>query len=122
MSNDRILIEEWIRAKYQREEFCHPERLSYITGHMEGFLLKRGKEDSRFYSRKFILDEVDGTLRYFVKEDRNPKAILKVPELNVVLSPEKIASPNSMQLTFLRDGSTRHIYVKHENPETIINW
>lgn len=62
------MVEQWIRAKYQREEFCHPERQGYVSGYMEGFLMKRGKEDSRYHPRKFVLSEADDTLKYHVKE------------------------------------------------------
>lgn len=89
---------------------------------MSGFLNKRGKEDSRYHPRKFVLSEADDTLKYFVRENRDPKAILKLSELNVVFAPEKMKYPASMQLTFLRDGTTRHIYVYHEDPEVITNW
>lgn len=30
--------------------------------------------------------------------------------------------PNSLQITYLKDGSTRHLYVYHESGETITNW
>ncbi|KAK9720479.1 putative GTPase activating protein for Arf [Popillia japonica] len=122
-NDPQVLIEQWIRAKYQREEFCHPEKQTYINGYKDGYLKKRGKEDSAYHPRKFVLSESDDTLKYFVKEkDKEPKAILRVSELNVVFAPEKIGIPTSLQLTFLKDGSTRHIYVYHDNPEEITNW
>ncbi|XP_022905374.1 arf-GAP with dual PH domain-containing protein 1-like [Onthophagus taurus] len=121
-SDPQVLIEQWIRAKYQREEFCHPERQAYVSGYMEGFLKKRGKEDSNFYQRKFVLSESDNTLKYFVKENKDPKAILQVSDLNVIFAPEKVGIPTCLQITFLKDGSTRHIYVYHEDPITITNW
>lgn len=86
----RILIEQWIRAKYQREEFCQSARPVYMNGYMQGFLMKRGKEDSKYQARKFILSEGDDTLIYYVRENKEPKAILRLSELNVVFSPEKI--------------------------------
>lgn len=118
----QVLIEQWIRAKYQREEFCYPERQCYVSGYMVGFLMKRGKEDSRYHPRKFVLSEAEDTLKYFVRENKEPKAILRLSELNVVFAPEKINFPNSLQLTFLKDGTTRHIYVYHDDPEVITNW
>lgn len=64
-------MEQWIRAKYEREEFSHPERQNhYVSGFMEGFLMKRGKEDSRYHPRKFVLSEADDTLKYHVKENK----------------------------------------------------
>ncbi|CAH0761052.1 unnamed protein product [Diatraea saccharalis] len=118
----QVLMEQWIRAKYEREEFCHPERQSYLSGNMEGFLMKRGKEDSRYQLRKFVLNENDDTLKYHVRENKEPKGILKLSELTVCFAPPKIGHMNSMQLTFMKDGSTRHIYVYHEEPEVINNW
>nr|CAD7413737.1 unnamed protein product [Timema cristinae] len=117
-----VLIEQWIRAKYQREEFCHPERQTYIQGYMEGFLMKRGKEDSRYHARKFILSEAEDTLKYHIKEKKEPKAVIRLSELNVAFTPEKTNIPNSLQLSFLKDGSTRHIYIYHQDAEVIINW
>ena len=34
----QTLVEQWIFAKYGREEFIHPERQSYTSGFMEVFL------------------------------------------------------------------------------------
>lgn len=121
-NDPQVLTEQWIRAKYERLEFCLNDRPAYTSGHMEGFLMKRGKEDSRYQLRKFILSEADDTLRYFVKEKREPKAILRISELNVVFAPAKIGNPNSLQLTFMKDGTTRHIYVYHDDPKEINNW
>ncbi|XP_030749997.1 arf-GAP with dual PH domain-containing protein 1-like [Sitophilus oryzae] len=118
----QVLVEQWIRAKYQREEFCYPERQSYTSGYYSGFLMKRGKEDSKYRSRKFVLSEADDTLKYFVIEHKDPKAVLRISELNVVFAPEKIGYPNSLQITFLKDGTTRHIYVYHDEGEIVINW
>ncbi len=118
----RVLIEQWIRAKYERLEFSQHERPSYTSGQMEGFLMKKGKEDSRYQPRKFVLSETDDTLKYHVKESREPKAILRLSELNVAFAPQKIEHSNSMQLTYMKDGSTRHIYVYHDDPECINNW
>ncbi|XP_018333820.1 arf-GAP with dual PH domain-containing protein 1 isoform X2 [Agrilus planipennis] len=121
-NDPQVLIEQWIRAKYQREEFCYPERQCYISGYMVGFLMKRGKEDRHYQSRKFILNESEDTLKYFVRENKEPKAILRISELNVVFAPEKMDHLNSLQLTFLKDGTTRHIYLYHDDPEIITNW
>lgn len=117
-----MLLDQWIRAKYERLEFCHIDRPSYTSGYMEGFLMKKGKEDHRYQLRKFILSETDDTLKYHVKESKEPKAVLRISEMNVAFAPAKIEHSNSMQITFLKDGSTRHIYVYHDDPEVINNW
>lgn len=62
----------------------------YMNGFMEGYLMKRGKEDSKYQPRKFVLSEAEDTLKYYVKENREPKAILRISELNVVFAPEKM--------------------------------
>uniref|UniRef100_A0A1B6CL23 Arf-GAP domain-containing protein n=2 Tax=Clastoptera arizonana TaxID=38151 RepID=A0A1B6CL23_9HEMI len=114
------LLEDWICAKYIREEFSRQERPSFMSGFIEGFLMKRGKEDARYHPRKFILSE--DNIRYFVKEKKDPKAVLKLCDLNVAFAPEKTKNPNTLQLTYLKNGITRHIYVCHDDPQTIVNW
>ncbi|KAL1128909.1 hypothetical protein AAG570_013443 [Ranatra chinensis] len=116
------LLEQWICAKYLREEFCRPERQAFMSGHVEGFLMKRGKEDPRYYPRRFALSESEDTLKYYVKENRDPKAVLRVSEMSVSFGPEKMERRNSMQISFQKDGTTRHIYVYHDDPQTMVNW
>uniref|UniRef100_A0A672Q546 Arf-GAP with dual PH domain-containing protein 1-like n=1 Tax=Sinocyclocheilus grahami TaxID=75366 RepID=A0A672Q546_SINGR len=66
----RILREQWIRAKYERQEFIHVEKQEpYSAGYREGFLWKRGRDNGQFLSRKFILSEREGALKYFNKHD-----------------------------------------------------
>ena len=64
----RVLKEQWIRAKYERKEFMNSTDTSYNKGYMEGMLYKTGKEGNKFAPRRFILSQVDGTLKYFVKD------------------------------------------------------
>ncbi|XP_014243379.1 arf-GAP with dual PH domain-containing protein 1-like [Cimex lectularius] len=116
------LLEEWICAKYLREEFSRPERQAFMAGHMEGFLMKRGKEDPKYYPRKFTLSEVDDTLKYYVDERKDPKAVMRVSDINVSFSPAKLQKKNSFQISYWKDGSTRHLYVYHDDPQTIVNW
>lgn len=119
----QLLIEQWIRAKYERLEFSKSVRPSFTSGKMEGYLMKRGKEDSRFHPRKFVLNESDDTLKYYVKEERSPKAILRISELNLVFAFEKTGVKNCLQISYITSAnSTRHLYVYHEDAETIVNW
>ncbi len=39
------------------------------VGYREGFLWKRGRDNGQFLSRKFILSEREGALKYFNKQD-----------------------------------------------------
>lgn len=63
-----ILVEQWIKAKYLRQEFIYRKSQTYLGGTMEGYLWKRGKNDPRFQPRKFVLSENEGSLKYFLKE------------------------------------------------------
>uniref|UniRef100_A0A8C2GRC3 ArfGAP with dual PH domains 1 n=1 Tax=Cyprinus carpio TaxID=7962 RepID=A0A8C2GRC3_CYPCA len=112
----RILREQWIRAKYERQEFIHIEKQEpYSAGYREGFLWKRGRDNGQFLSRKFILSEREGALKYFNKHDVKPKAIMRIETLNATFQPAKIGNPCGLQITYLRDNSTRNIFVYHED-------
>lgn len=124
-SDPPILLEQFIRAKYERKEFSNAQLPIYVSGHMEGYLMKKGKEDKGYQPRKFVLNESDYTLKYYVKEDRNPKATLKISELNVVFARQfkkDLVHKNTLQISYLSANSTRHIFVYHEDAETIVNW
>ena len=58
------------------QEYEHPlpslGRLSNQTlppGYREGFLWKRGRDNGQFLSRKFVLTEREGALKYFNRSD-----------------------------------------------------
>ncbi|PSN29500.1 hypothetical protein C0J52_26922 [Blattella germanica] len=55
-------------------------------------------------------------------QKKDPKAVLRISELNVAFAPQKTGNLNSLQFTFLKDGTTRHIYVYHDDPTVIVNW
>jgi len=63
----RVVREQWIRAKYERKEFVQPPDTDYTKGDFEGYLMKRGKKDGKFLPRKFVLDHLAGTIKYFIK-------------------------------------------------------
>ncbi|XP_077526921.1 arf-GAP with dual PH domain-containing protein 1-like [Haemaphysalis longicornis] len=116
-----VVKEQWVRAKYEREEFVHPDRQIYQEGRIEGWLNKQGKEDGRFHPRRFVLS--DGTLKYYVKEShKEPKATIPVSEINAVFCPEKIGNKHGLQLSYVKDGSTRNIFVYSEDGKTIVDW
>ncbi|KAG7256080.1 hypothetical protein CRUP_002293 [Coryphaenoides rupestris] len=70
----QVLREQWIRAKYQRREFCDPgNKLTYEEETRDGMLMKRGRDNGQFLSRRFVLSEREGTLKYFTKTDLMPK-------------------------------------------------
>ncbi|KAM6957555.1 arf-GAP with dual PH domain-containing protein 1-like [Aplochiton taeniatus] len=119
-----LLREQWIRAKYERNEFVRLERQEpYSAGYREGFLWKRGRDNGQFLSRKFILTEREGVLKYFNKHDaREPKAVMKIPTLNATFQPSKIGHPHGLQITYLKNNSTRNIFVYHEDAKEMVDW
>lgn len=125
---------------------------SFYPGYREGFLWKRGRDNGQFLSRKFVLSEREGALKYFNKQDvrntiqpiaeflfgaqqpywgmwdfynslftpapvkaRDPKAIMKIETLNATFQPAKIGNPCGLQITYLKDNSTRNIFVYHSD-------
>lgn len=121
------------------------------AGYREGFLWKRGRDNGQYLSRKFILSEQEGALKYFVKPDvsaaktpfsvferqtyfrmrlsrrtfawgkrfslqgREPKAIMSIGTVNATFQPTKIGTAHGLQITYLKDNSTRNIFVYHED-------
>ncbi|KAG7335137.1 hypothetical protein KOW79_001733 [Hemibagrus wyckioides] len=120
----QVLREQWIRAKYERNEFIYLERQEpYSAGYREGFLWKRGRDNGQFLSRKFILSEREGAMKYFNKHDaREPKALMKIQTINATFQPNKIGHPHGLQITYLKDNSTRNIFVYHEDGKEIVDW
>uniref|UniRef100_A0A672G2F9 Arf-GAP with dual PH domain-containing protein 1-like n=1 Tax=Salarias fasciatus TaxID=181472 RepID=A0A672G2F9_SALFA len=120
----RLLREQWIRAKYERKEFMCVERQEpYSAGYREGFLWKRGRDNGQYLSRKFILSEREGVLKYFNKHDaKEPKAIMKISSVNATFQPAKIGTAHGLQITYLKDNSTRNIFVYHEDGKEIVDW
>uniref|UniRef100_A0A673TRZ5 ArfGAP with dual PH domains 1 n=1 Tax=Suricata suricatta TaxID=37032 RepID=A0A673TRZ5_SURSU len=123
-SDCQLLREQWIRAKYERLEFTHPEKQEpYSAGYREGFLWKRGRDNGQFLSRKFVLTEREGSLKYFNRNDaKEPKAIMKIEHLNATFQPAKIGHPHGLQVTYLKDNSTRNIFVYHEDGKEMVDW
>ncbi|KAJ7989765.1 hypothetical protein DPEC_G00307910 [Dallia pectoralis] len=122
-----VLREQWIRAKYERREFTGETKyppLAYTTGFYEGMLWKRGKENTQFQRRKFVLSEKEFTMAYYNKEDpsRGPKAVISIKALNVTFQPEKIGHAHGLQFTFPKDCHSRNLYVYHESGEEIVTW
>ncbi|XP_053509195.1 arf-GAP with dual PH domain-containing protein 1 isoform X1 [Ictalurus furcatus] len=120
----QLLREQWIRAKYERNEFMYVDRQEpYSAGYREGFLWKRGRDNGQFLSRKFILSEREGAMKYFNKHDaREPKALMKIQTINATFQPTKIGHPHGLQITYLKDNSTRNIFVYHEDGKEIVDW
>jgi len=121
-NDPQILREQWIRAKYEREEFIHTSKQRYTRGTMEGYLFKRSKIDDSCKQRRFVLSERDNVLKYYVNNKKEPKAEIRILDINVSFAPEKLRTPTSLQISFMNQGSTRHIYVFHDDPEVVVEW
>ncbi|CAH2312350.1 arf-GAP with dual PH domain-containing 1-like isoform X1 [Pelobates cultripes] len=118
-----VLREQWIRSKYERRLFVEAKSNEIAHGVKEGNLLKRGRDNGQYFLRKFVLSELDGTLRYFTKQDaKEPKAVIKVDSINATFQPEKMKQPNGLQITFVKDNKTRNIFVYHSDGQEIVSW
>ncbi|KAM9119799.1 arf-GAP with dual PH domain-containing protein 2 isoform 3-T3 [Pangshura tecta] len=116
-----VLKEQWIRAKYEREEFvatsvCHETDSS---GSREGFLWKRGRDSRQFLERRFLLSAREGVLTYYTKESKGPKAVISIKDLNAMFQTEKIRNPHGLQITYSKEGQTRNLFVYHESGKLI---
>lgn len=56
----------------------------------------------------------------FKLQAKEPKAVIKVDTINATFQPEKIGHPNGLQITYLRDYSTRNIFVYHDNGKVLL--
>jgi hypothetical protein len=122
-SDPLVIREQWIRAKYERQEFVEGSKPTYLSGRKEGYMWKRGKDDKHFQRRRFILDASENTLRYYNKESGgDAKACLRLDGLNVTIVPEKVGNPNAMQIMFERDSQIRSLFVYTETPQDVIDW
>lgn len=52
---------------------------------------------------------------------KEPKALIKVDSINATFQPEKIGNPNGLQITYLKDYSTRNMFVYHDNGKVCIS-
>lgn len=133
----------WQLPATHTHRHTHFSPFVFHLGYREGFLWKRGRDNGQFLSRKFILSEREGALKYFNKQDvspmislrlkmfekilqqenclplsvkaRDPKAVMKIETLNATFQPAKIGNPCGLQITYLKDNSTRNIFVFHSD-------
>ena len=52
---------------------------------MQGYLMKKGRENNQFLPRKFVLSEIDNTIKYYVKVGKwcNPFCRIHVGYLRI---------------------------------------
>ncbi|XP_068769895.1 arf-GAP with dual PH domain-containing protein 2 isoform X2 [Struthio camelus] len=119
-----VLREQWIRAKYEREEFVATQVCQdpCSAGSREGFLWKRGRECRQFQMRRFLLSAGEGVMKYYTKESKSPKAIISIETLNAMFQTEKIKHAHGLQITYNTEGQTRNLFVYHESGKEIVDW
>ncbi|XP_032284962.1 arf-GAP with dual PH domain-containing protein 2 isoform X2 [Halichoerus grypus] len=118
-----VLKEQWIRAKYERQEFMADGKSISPPGTREGFLWKRGRDNAQFLRRKFVLLAKEGLLKYYTKEEgKGPKAVISIKDLNATFETEKIGNPHGLQITYRREGHVRNLFVYHESGKEIVDW
>ncbi|XP_006154424.2 arf-GAP with dual PH domain-containing protein 2, partial [Tupaia chinensis] len=118
-----VLKEQWIRAKYERQEFMADRKTISLPGNREGFLWKRGRDNAQFLRRRFVLLAREGLLKYYTKEEgKGPKAVINIKDLNASFQTEKIGHPHGLQITYRTEGHTRNLFVYHENGKEIVDW
>ncbi|XP_032701218.1 arf-GAP with dual PH domain-containing protein 2 isoform X3 [Lontra canadensis] len=118
-----VLKEQWIRAKYERQEFMADGKTTSPPGNREGFLWKRGRDNAQFLRRKFVLLAKEGLLKYYTKEEgKGPKAVISIKDLNATFETEKIGNPHGLQITYRREGHVRNLFVYHESGKEIVDW
>ncbi|XP_027964977.1 arf-GAP with dual PH domain-containing protein 2 isoform X1 [Eumetopias jubatus] len=118
-----VLKEQWIRAKYERQEFMADGKSISLPGTREGFLWKRGRDNAQFLRRKFVLLSKEGLLKYYTKEEgKGPKAVISIKDLNATFETEKIGNPHGLQITYRREGHIRNLFVYHESGKEIVDW
>ncbi|XP_076725427.1 arf-GAP with dual PH domain-containing protein 2 isoform X6 [Callospermophilus lateralis] len=118
-----VLKEQWIRAKYERQEFMADGKVVPPPGNREGILWKRGKDNAQFLRRRFVLLAKEGLLKYYTKEEsKGPKAVINIKDLNATFQTEKIGHPHGLQITYRRERHIRNLFVYHESGKEIVDW
>lgn len=119
-----ILRVQFIRAKYERKEFMYPDKQSpYSSNKKEGHLMKRGKRNRAFIQRRFLINSKESCIQYFNRESpKGLKDTLPLDDVNVVFVPDKIGNPNGFQITFLKNGVTRNLFLYTDNPKDAVDW
>lgn len=119
-----VLRQQFIRAKYERKEFMYPDKqVQYSRGKKEGVLMKRGKKDKSFRPRRFIISSQDNSMKYYNKDQaKEPKDLISLDDINAAFVPEKLGNPNGLQITYMKNGITRNLFVYCDNSQEIVDW
>lgn len=80
-------------AHTHTQSHAHFSPFVFHPGYREGFLWKRGRDNGQFLSRKFILSEREGALKYFNKQDVSQMISLRLKIFEKILQ-----QPNGLPL------------------------
>uniref|UniRef100_A0A4W5Q0M1 ArfGAP with dual PH domains 1 n=1 Tax=Hucho hucho TaxID=62062 RepID=A0A4W5Q0M1_9TELE len=113
----QLLREQWIRARYERKEFVCVERQEpYSAGKTE-------YTHAHMHTNKHALVMMMTVMMMYTLlplpslpvQAREPKALMKIHTLNASFQPGKIGQPHGLQVTYLKNNSTRNIFVYHKD-------
>ncbi|XP_073419923.1 arf-GAP with dual PH domain-containing protein 2 [Dendrobates tinctorius] len=119
----KVLREQWIRAKYERQEFRSGEQCRYAVDFKEGVLWKKGRNNGQFLERLFKFSKSDGLLTYCTNDKRHtPLGRFPIQSLNATFQCEKMEQEHGLEITCVQGGRTRSIYVYHKDGDEIVTW
>jgi len=120
-----VFLEEWVKAKYEREEFTATERgaqhrQGYLLGRREGILLKKGKGNDKWAPRWCVLAE--GHFSYYLqKGDAAPKD--RIPIEDAVLSVRRDRAPKAVPLSLaLIHNERMYFFAAEGNSTDYVDW
>lgn len=122
--------EAFVKSKYIHEDFttdahARGAQSQFACSFKSGMLLKKMRDSNTFCDRFFELSIEGNYLRYFIKPgDIQPKQSLDLERLNFtfISSRDFDVPPHTALVQFVQGGSTRHIFIRSEDSQTIINW
>ena len=57
------------------------------------------------------------TVWFLFSQAKEPKDVISLDEINAAFVPEKLGNPNGLQITYMKNGVTRNIFVYCDNSQ-----
>ena len=57
------------------------------------------------------------TVSFLFSQAKEPKDVISLDEINAAFVPEKLGNPNGLQITYMKNGVTRNIFVYCDNSQ-----
>jgi len=120
----KILREQFIRAKYERKEFCNDSKdmfdvSSFPTTPLKvGYLSKKGKENSKYLPRYLVLKDQ----LYYYKKNNEPKelGIVDLKNSKIIFAGQKTGK--NLSIHIVDSTNDRNYYFIGENSKEIMDW